>query len=38
MLIYYIIIVNLSKNISTLNFENTWIKYYQISKFMGKVK
>jgi hypothetical protein len=32
------IIVNVSKNISTLKFENTWIRYYYISKFLGKVK
>jgi hypothetical protein len=38
MFVYYTIIVNVSKNISTLNLENTWIRYYHISKFMGKVK
>jgi hypothetical protein len=38
MFVYYIIIVNVSKNISTLKFDNTWIKYYYIFKFMGKVK
>jgi hypothetical protein len=38
MFVCYITIVNVSKNISTLKFENTWIRYYHISKFMGKVK
>ncbi len=36
--VYYTIICNLSKNINTLNFQNTWIRYYHISKFMVKVK
>jgi hypothetical protein len=27
-----------SKNVNTVKFENTWIRYYHISKFMGKVK
>jgi hypothetical protein len=26
------------KNINTLKFENTWISYYHIFQFMGKVK
>jgi len=38
MFVYYTVIVNVSKNISTLNFENIWIRYYNISKFMGKVQ
>jgi hypothetical protein len=38
MFVYYTIIVNVSKNISTLKFENNGIRYYHISKFMGKVK
>jgi hypothetical protein len=38
MFVYYTIIINLSKTISTLKFENTWIRYYHIFKFMGKVK
>jgi hypothetical protein len=38
MFVYYTIIVNVSKIINTLSFENTWIRYYHISKFMGKVK
>jgi hypothetical protein len=38
MFVYYTIIVNVSKKISTLKFENTWIRYYHISKFMDKVK
>jgi hypothetical protein len=38
MFVYYIIIVNVSKDINTLNFLNTWIKYYHISKFIGKIK
>jgi hypothetical protein len=36
MFVYYSIIVNVSKNISTLKFDG--IRYYHISKFMGKVK
>jgi hypothetical protein len=38
MFVYYIIIVNVSKDINTLKFQNTWIRYYHISKFMVKFK
>ncbi len=38
MFVYYTIIVNVSKKINTLKFENTRIRYYHIFKFMGKVK
>jgi len=38
MFVYYIMNVNVSKNINTLKFQITWIRYYYIFKFMGKIK
>ncbi len=38
MFVYYTIIVNVSKNISPLKFENTWIRNDHIFKFLGKIK
>jgi hypothetical protein len=38
MFVYYTIVINVLENINTLKFQNTWIRYYHIFKFMGKVK